>query len=117
MSGGEISNNTILAQTIRNDGRYAYADSYGGGVYADGTSTVFISGGEITGNTAIAESTEEVSTSYYAAYSISYGGGLYAKNGNLENTGGSVSGNTVTANAWCANYPKKITGGPNIYEY
>ena len=81
MSGGVIANNTATSNT---------ASSWGGGVYSTGASANFIlSGGEISGNTAIYGGT---STSWYA-----YGGGVYNSAGGFEMSGGVIANNTATS--------------------
>jgi hypothetical protein len=116
MSGGSISGNTARAASANFGSGHAYAVAWGGGIYADNTSYVFISDGVITGNATVAYS-ESTSTQVYAASSASSGGGLYVKNDNFEQTGGSVSGNTVTATATCSKTPAVSRGADNITLY
>jgi hypothetical protein len=117
MNGGTISGNMARAASVDWDDNGCYSSSYGGGVYADGTSAVYISGGLITGNNAETFSEALGATFLHAAGAVSYGGGVYVKSGNLENTGGSVTGNTVTADARCSNGPTRIATGSDIHEY
>jgi hypothetical protein len=88
-SGGKISGNTATAKATGN----ANATAYGGGVYAYSTFTM--SNGDISGNTATAETT--ATSASYSANAL--GGGVYAI-GTYNIYGGEVSGgNTVTATA------------------
>ena len=91
MTGGYIRNNTAYIYT-----NYENLKTAGGGVfvYADGSFTM--SGGEISGNSAINKKLDEVPT----ATMYAYGGGvcLQASGSKLASftmTGGTISGNTA----------------------
>jgi fibronectin type 3 domain-containing protein len=66
------------------------ASFYGGGVYIYG-GTFTLSGGEISGNSAVASNGN-----------ISYGGGVYVYSGTFSMSGGEISGNTSSASVFAS---------------
>ncbi|MDR1246878.1 MAG: hypothetical protein LBK57_07595 [Clostridiales Family XIII bacterium] len=80
LDGGTIQNN--IASTNLTTGA---PDAYGGAIYLDNGGTAIIESGLITGNKA---------TSHIGAGSA-YGGAIYISDGNVEMSGGTISGNSV----------------------
>lgn len=105
----EMTSNAII--TLNNASRYGggiYADNVditikggtifsntasrdGGGIYASGsTSTITISGGEISSNKAEGDAITSTTTNF------GYGGGIYS-DGEIEMSGGTITNNTVSS--------------------